>query len=142
MTDILYITSISLAVLSMMFGKSTYSTFLSLFSILSLMLTALEKTSYESTIILLITFAVFETVCFTQKAWSLHRFNPAKVSRHKLFWITLCMTIGVSAAWTTSVNLNSFTLAKLSLENSLVKLILPIAFCIYGLKRNKKSDRV
>lgn len=142
MTSVLYITSVCLAVFSMLFGNSKYSTYLSTSSMLALILITLEKTSVLGSVVLLLTFIIFETVCFTQTAWSFHRFNPPRTSRHKIFWITLCMTIGVSAVWQTSINLKLFSLSKISFEADLVKVLVPIVFCIYGLLRNKKKSSV
>ena len=140
MVNALYLVTISLAILSMLFGNNKYSTYLSTGSILALILITLEKTSLEGSIVLLMTFIVFETVCFTKKAWSFHRFNPPKTSRHGLFGITLCLTIGVTAVWTTSISPSSFSLSKLSFDGGLVKLLVPITFSMYGLLRKKKKD--
>lgn len=139
---VLLVTTIFLALISMLGNKSKYSIYFSMTSILILMFIALSKTRLEMTFVFLLTFIVFETVCFTQKTWEFRKFKQIKISRHKLYWITLCLTIGVSAVWMTSMNLGNFSLSQLEMDGELIKLLLPLTFCLYGLLRNKKNARV
>lgn len=143
MTDeAIYIITIVLAILSMLTNKSKYSTFFSIGAILALFLVPLEKTTLESSVLFLIVFTAFESICFTQKAWDFHRFKKTKSSRHKLFWITVCLTIGLTAAFMSSMNFNNYTLKQITFDQDLLKILIPIAFCVFGLIKNKKRNSV
>mgnify|MGYP003671989307 CR=1 FL=1 len=133
--------SLFFALLALVFNKKKYSSYFSISSLLLIIIAPLLKVETELAVVFLIILLVFEITCFVLKNSDYHLFKEVKVSRYKVLWLVICVTIIFSLLVTLTSGGFSFNISRLNIEKNFYILILPIAYFLFEFVNSKiKGD--